>query len=133
MKTLFLGFLFLTASAFADNQAVQMGRYSAVDQETGTVLTQLFLKADGTATFQLTSADFTIPDPGCSGTYTIVEHTLTAAMQCPVQDFNQVNVTIDITNATPDAVNSPAGVVVPVVIDALGTDPTNFVLKKIAD
>lgn len=131
MKSLILAISLFSTLSFAADKAVEAGLYSAVDQDTQTIVCALQINADKTVVFHITSPDFTMPEPGCKGTYTVVENTLTADMKCPLAELSEVQVAIDITPVTPETVRSPNGVVVDVVIDALGTDAYKFILKKV--
>ncbi len=134
---LFIFGLLMTSLAFADqsevigNKTVETGFYTAVDVETGTIQSSLLLRADNTVNFKVSTPDFTMPEPGCEGTYKVVENLLTADMTCPIDFLSEVQVRIDITNVTPESVRSEQGVNVDVIIDALGEDPYQFNLKKI--
>lgn len=128
--------LLMTSLAFAEaapiaNKEVESGSYTAVDLETGTIKSALLLRADHTVNFKVETPDFTMPEPGCEGKYVVQGNLLTADMTCPMDFLSEVQVRIDITNVTPEAVRSAAGVNVDVVIDALGEDPYKFNLKKV--
>ncbi|MFZ3231307.1 MAG: hypothetical protein WA160_13950 [Pseudobdellovibrio sp.] len=131
MKSLLLTITLFSTLSFAANKQVEPGLYSAVDVDTQTIVSSLLMGADGSVVFNITTPDFAMPAPGCTGLYTVVENSLTADMACPLDFLSQVQVGIDITNVTPESVRSNDGVVVDVVIDALGTDSYKFILKKI--
>lgn len=131
MKSIILALTFFSTLAFAANKPVELGLYSAVDVDTKTIISSLELLPNNQVTFKVTTPDFEMPEPGCQGTYTVVENTFTADMKCPLDYLAEVQVIIDITNVTPETVRAPEGVIVDVVIDALGTDSYKFVLKKI--
>ena len=128
MKMIVLSMLFVTQVVLAKD--VEIGAYSAVDVETGTVISTILLRADKTVNYTVSTPDFTMPEPGCEGTYTVVENKLTAELACPLSFLPSVRVEIDITDVTPESVRSESGVVVPVTIDVFGEEPTPFVLKK---
>lgn len=127
---LFLATLLLSTAAFA-SQVVEPGIYSAVDIETKTIVASLDIRADNTVNFKVKTPDFTMPEPGCEGTWSVEGNTLSSDLQCPLDFLSQVSVQIDITNVTPEAVRSAEGVNVAVVIDALGADAFEFNLKKV--
>ena len=52
-------------------------------------------------------------------------------MVCKIEDFEKMDVTIDITSVNPESVRSAVGAMVDVVILALGAEPTKFTLIKI--
>ncbi len=128
MKKIFLSVLFISQFGLAKD--IELGSYTAVDVETGTVVSTILLRADKTVNYTVATPDFSMPEPGCEGTYTIVENKLTAELACPLSFLPNVRVEIDITEVNPESVRSEQGVVVPVVIDAFGTEPTPFILKK---
>lgn len=128
MKKIFLSVLFVCQFGLAKD--IELGSYTAVDVETGTVVSTILLRADNTVNYTVATPDFSMPEPGCEGTYTVVENNLTAELNCPLSFLPNVRVGIDITEVTPESVRSESGVVVPVVIDAFGEEPTPFVLKK---
>ena len=128
MKKIFLSVLFISQLGLAKD--IELGSYTAVDVETGTVVSTILLRADKTVNYTVSTPDFAMPEPGCEGTYTVVENKLTAELTCPLSFLPNVRVEIDITDVTPETVRSESGVVVPVVIDAFGTEPTPFILKK---
>jgi hypothetical protein len=128
---LFLASLLLSVSAFAANKVVETGSYTAVDTETKTIIASLEVRDNKTLNFKVKTPDFTMPEPGCEGTYDVQENMFISDLKCPLDFLSQVHVEIDITNVTPDNVRSPAGVDVDVTIDALGTDSFKFNLKKV--
>jgi hypothetical protein len=132
MKNLFLVGLCLSfGSAFAapSNKTIEAGLYNAVDVETGTINAQLVIHPNGTLNFKVNSPDFEMPEPGCDGTYAVSGNSFTSNLTCPIAILPEVSVNIDITAVTPQTVRSAEGALVPVVIDALGTDATIFRLK----
>lgn len=141
MKSILAAILLVSSVSFAD-EYVEAGTYTADDVETNTIhSTLLFQENSKTVVFTMTTPDFTMPEPGCTGLYNI-EHKTTAAgenrkiivadMTCPLDFLTEAHVEIDITDATPEAVRQPNGVVVDVVIDAVGPDAFQFRLKKVA-
>ncbi len=128
MKKIFLSILFITQFGLAKD--IELGSYTAVDVETGTVLSAILLRADKTVNYTVSTPDFAMPEPGCEGIYTVIENKLTAELACPLSFLPSVRVEIDITDVNPESVRSESGVIVPVVIDVFGTEPTPFVLKK---
>lgn len=128
MKKIFLSVLFISQFGLAKD--IELGSYTAVDVETGTVVSTILLRADKTVNYTVSTPDFAMPEPGCEGTYTVVENKLIAELTCPLSFLPNVRVEIDITAVTPESVRSESGVIVPVIIDAFGTEPTPFILKK---
>lgn len=128
---IFLASLLLSTVAFAAPKVVEPGTYSAVDVETKTIIASLEIRADHTLNFKVAAPDFTMPEPGCEGKWSVEENTFASDLTCPLDFLSQVSVQIDITNITPETVRSPAGVNVEVVIDALGSDAFLFNLKKV--
>lgn len=131
MKKLLFVCLSLSLSVFAANKNVEIGLYNAVDVESGTVNAKLLIRADGTLNFKVQTPDFQMPDPGCEGTYAILDEAFSSNLTCPLDIMPAVSVKIDITTVNPQSVRSADGALVPVVIDALGTEPTMFRLKYI--
>ena len=132
MKKLLLVCLSLSfGSAFAvpSNKSVEAGLYNAIDVETGTISAQLTIKANGTLNFKVNTPDFEMPEPGCDGTYAVSGNSFTSNLTCPIAILPEVSVNIDITAVTPQSVRTAEGALVPVVIDALGSDATLFRLK----
>ena len=137
MKNLLFAGLFLSLtinfiglSAFsAPNKMVEPGLYNAVDVDSGTITAQLVIHANGTLNFKVQTPDFAMPEPGCDGVYTVVGESFKSDLKCPVAILPEVSVNIDVTNVNPQSVRSTNGALVPVVIDALGTDATMFRLK----
>lgn len=128
---LFLASLLLSTVAFAAPKVVEPGTYSAVDVETKTIVATLEIRANQTLNFKVSAPDFTMPEPGCEGIWTVEESTFASDLECPLDFLSQVSVQIDITNVTPESVRSAQGVNVEVVIDALGADAFLFNLKKV--
>ncbi|MBC7464378.1 MAG: hypothetical protein H7256_00155 [Bdellovibrio sp.] len=131
MKLLVLSISLFSSLSFAADHAIEQGLYSAIDVDTQTIVSSLEIGADSSVTFKVNTPDFSMPEPGCKGTYAVAGDVLTADMKCPLDFLSQVQVVIDIKNVTADSVRSPNGVVVQVVIDALGSDAYPFILKKI--
>lgn len=131
MKIFALALLFVSSLSFALNRVVEPGTYQAVDAETGTIKATLIANADLTAMFTVMTPDFEMPAPGCVGTYLVAGDFLKADVKCPKEGLEQIQVTIDIKNVTPESVRTEKGADVDVMIDALGTDPFKFFLRKI--
>ena len=131
MKSLVLAISLFSSLSFAADHVIEQGLYSAVDVDTQSIVSSLEIGANNSVTFKVTTPDFTMPEPGCKGTYAVAGDILTADMKCPLDFLSEVQVVIDITNVTPESVRSPNGVVVQVVIDALGSDAYPFILKKV--
>lgn len=129
MKSLLMSVL-LFVSAQVNAAQVELGNYRAIDSETKTIISTFVLRADGTVNFHVTTPDFTMPEPGCDGTYKVVGNEFSADMTCPTDLLPEVGVIIDITNVTPESLRTENGVEVDVVINALGDEPIKFLLKK---
>jgi hypothetical protein len=72
-----------------------------------------------------------MPAPGCEGVYKVTGDILLADMNCPQPGLEKLQVIIDIKTVTPQSIRSDIGAEVDVTIDALGSDPFKFHLKKI--
>lgn len=129
MKSLLI-YLLLFVSTQVNAAQVELGDYIAVDAETKTIVSTFVLRADGTVNFHVTTPDFTMPEPGCNGTYKVVGSEFASDMTCPTDLLPEVSVIIDITNVTPEGLRTENGVEVDVVINALGDEPIKFLLKK---
>ena len=129
MKSLIIS-LVLAAAVQIQAAQVEMGKYKAIDVDTRTVDATFILRANGTVNFNVTTPDFTMPAPGCDGKYTVVGNEFSADMTCPTDLLPQVSVRIDITNVNSDSIRTEEGAEVAVIIDALGDEPTMFLLKK---
>lgn len=129
MKSLFLALAMFAGSTVFAGQ-VELGKYRAVDVDTKTIIADLELRANGTANLMIKTPDFTMPAPGCEGTYKIQGNQFSANVKCPTDLLPEASVTIDVTNVNPQSVRSPEGARVAVVIDALGDEATTFLLKK---
>ena len=129
MKSLLISLL-LFVSTQVNAAQVELGKYIAVDVETKTIVSTFVLRADGTLNFHVTTPDFTMPEPGCDGTYNVVGNEFASDMTCPTDLLPEVSVIIDITNVTPEGLRTENGVEVDVVINALGDEPIKFLLKK---
>lgn len=124
------GFLILSMSqAFAGH--IESGLYFAQDLEGGEIKAQIQLNEDKTVNFRIATTDYIMPAPGCQGNYIINENLLSATMICPDAGVDPINVVLDITNVTPEAVRSPEGARVDVTIDLISKDPMPFTVKKI--
>ena len=129
MKSLLLSLAVLVStSAFAAQ--VELGKYRAVDSDTKTIVANFELRANGTVNFTVKTPDFTMPAPGCEGTYKVQGNNFLADLKCPTDLLPEASVKIDIGNVTPQNLRSEPGVEVGVVIDALGEEPNKFMLKK---
>ena len=130
-----LSLSFVSLSTFSapaqQNKTIEPGLYTAVDAESGTVNAQLIIRADGTLNFKVATSDFEMPEPGCEGTYAVSGESFTSQLTCPIAILPEVSVQIDITNVNPQSIRSATGALVPVVIDALGSDATMFSLKLV--
>lgn len=129
MNSLILSLL-VAAAVQVQAAQVEMGKYRAIDVDTRTVDATFVLRPDGTVNFNVTTPDFTMPAPGCDGKYTVVGNTFSADMTCPTDLLPEVSVTIDISNVNHDSIRTEEGAEVAVIIDALGDEPTMFLLKK---
>ena len=131
MKLVLIISLLISSFAFAAGKAVEAGTYSAIDVETKKINATLIIRADNTMNFMVVSPDFTMPAPGCEGSYTTEENNFVADLKCPIDFLNEIQVQIDITKVTSENVRSEAGVDVEVILDALGPDAFLFNLHKI--
>lgn len=129
MKSLLLS-LVMAVTFQAQAGSVELGKYSAIDAETKSIRANLNLRANGTVNFKVKTPDFTMPEPGCEGKYTVKGNQFNADMKCPTDLLPEASVQIDITNVNPQSVRTEKGAEVNVVIDALGSDPVKFLLKK---
>lgn len=133
MKVLFLVFSFFATVAFSQeqNKVIEAGLYKALDVDTGTVDCTLQINEDQTVLFDVKTEDFSMPEPGCAGTYKIEGNVLSADMECPIEELSGLNVKIDITNVTPESVRTEQGAPVKVQLDAFGPDMYDFTLRKV--
>jgi hypothetical protein len=129
MKSLLLS-LVLLASTSAFSATAELGKYTAVDKDTKSIVASFELRANGTVNFTVKTPDFTMPAPGCEGTYKVQGNSFLADIKCPTDMLPEASVKIDITNVTPENLRSANGVEVAVVIDALGEEANIFILKK---
>lgn len=126
MKALVLLVLtLLSAQVFA--ATVELGKYLAVPKEFPTVSARLELFADNSATVYI-DAEGTIIN--CTGNFVVEENALNAHANCDHSAAPEINVSIDVTNVTPDGLRSEAGVEVPVKFDLLGDEAVQFILRK---
>ena len=129
MKSLLLS-LVLLASTSAFSATAELGKYRAVDKDTKSIVASFELRANGTVNFKVKTPDFTMPEPGCEGTWKVQGNNFLADLKCPTDMLPEASVKIDITNVTKDNLRSESGVEVGVTIDALGEEPNTFILKK---
>lgn len=130
MKSLFLSLLLVGTAQFAHAASVELGKYAAVDADTKTIQANFELKAGGALTFTVKSADGSMPPTNCTGNYSVAGNTLSANLTCQSNLLPKASVQIDISTVTPQALRSANGAEVNVAIDALGGEPTKFLLKK---
>ena len=131
MKSLFAIITLITSLSFAADKIVEPGIYTATDVETSTIVATLNMRANKTVNLMLAAPDFEMPAEGCDGTYEVTGNIMAAQMICPIEGFEKMDVTIDITPVTPESVRSQNGVVVDVIFGAFGDEPAKFVLRKI--
>ena len=129
MKALFLAIV-LAAATQVQAATVELGKYKAVDSETQSIVATFELKADSTLTFSVKSTDGSLPQTNCTGKYAVKGNEFAADLKCQSALLPTASVKIDITGVTPEKLRSPQGAKVNVKIDALGEDPTEFILKK---
>ncbi len=129
MKLLTIALLLFSSTAFAYD--IEVGTYKAVDAETGTIIATLLTRADKTVNFKVKTPDFEMAEPGCEGTYVVSDNVLVADMKCPMEGMEQIQVKINISKVTAETLRQEPGATVDVSIDALGTDPYKFYLKKL--
>lgn len=126
MKSLiFIASVFVSAQVFA--ATVELGKYLAVPKDFPDVKANLELFVGNEAAVRI-DAEGTIIN--CTGTFVVEENNLNAHALCDHPAAPEINVSIDITNVTPEGLRSEAGVEVPVKFDLLGEDPVQFILKK---
>ncbi len=131
MKSLFAIISLITSLSFAADKVVEPGTYTAVDVDSSTITATLIMRVNKTVNLVIAAPDFEMPAEGCEGTYQVTENLMTAHMVCPIEGFEKMDVTIDITAVTPETVRSQQGVIVDVVFGAFGEQPAKFVLRKI--
>lgn len=125
MKSFLMTVLLIAGSqAFAN---VELGKYRAVDASGSSVRANLHLKAGGAVTLDVVTSFGTV---NCNGRYTVRSPRLTASVTCNSRLISQTNVSIDITNVNARSIRSARGAEVDIVIEALGTNPKKFLLKK---
>lgn len=128
MKSLLLSLL-LVVSTQVNAATAELGKYRAVDADTKTTVATFELKADGTVVFEVKSPDIT-PAIQCSGKYTVKGNIFSSDLNCKSQILPKASVQINISNVNAQSIRSANGAEVDVIIDALGTDPVKFLLKK---
>lgn len=128
MKSILVSLLLVASgTAFAGN--VELGKYKAVDADTGTIQANFELKASGDVDFSVKTTD--LPTPiNCKGKYSVTGNKFSADMKCQSDLLSEVKVDIDVTTVNADTLRSAKGAEVNVVIDALGGESTKFLLKK---
>lgn len=128
MKSILVSLLLVASgSAFAGN--VELGKYKAVDADSGTIQANFELKAGGDVDFSVSTPE--LPKPiGCKGKYNVTGNKFSADMKCQSDLLSEVKVNIDVTTVNADSLRSARGAEVNVVIDALGDEATKFLLKK---
>ena len=129
MKSLLLLSLVLVVAQVKAAQ-VELGQYKAVDAETREIHSDFLLRADGTVNFKIRTPDFTMPEPGCEGTYKVEGHIFTAHLVCPTPILPEATVEIDISNVTSESIRSVKGAEVDVTVDALSEEPVKYILHK---
>jgi hypothetical protein len=127
MKSLLLTLIVaFSTQAFA---AVELGKYIAKDKEEGTTVAKFELRADKSVTFSVSNPS--LPTPiSCTGKWEATDKSFSAALNCDSELLPEAAVTIDISNVTAAGLRSASGVQVGVVIDALGEEAQQFMLKK---
>ena len=136
MKSIVLLSLLLGGFAQAQNvilpaAKMEVGHYTGVDVESGTLNADVTLNADKTLIFKLKSADFEVPEPGCTGIYEEIGNDVISDVTCPLEFLKQTKVRLDITAVTYDSVRAPEGVIIPVFVEAIGEDPILFKMKLV--
>ena len=131
MKSLFAILTLVGSLSFAADKVIEVGTYTAVDVESSTITATLVMRADKTLNLIIAAPDFEMPKEGCEGTYAVKENLMSANLVCPIEGFEKMDVTIDITPVTPESVRSATGAIVDVVFGAFGEEPSKFALKKI--
>ena len=131
MKSLFAILTLVSSLSFSADKVVEPGTYTAVDVDSSTITATLIMRANKTVNLVIAAPDFEMPAEGCEGTYEVTANLMAAHMVCPIEGFEEMDVTIDITPVTPESVRSLEGVVVDVIFGAFGEEPAKFVLRKI--
>lgn len=130
MKSLFAILTLVGSLSFAADKVIEVGTYTAVDVESSTITATLIMRADKTLNLIIAAPDFEMPKEGCEGTYEVKENLMSANLVCPIEGFEKMDVTIDVTPVTPESVRSVAGAIVDVVFGAFGDEPSKFALRK---
>lgn len=131
MKFAIAALVFVGQMAFAATN-IQPGTYEATDVDSGTILATILVRPDQTLNFTVKTPDFTMPEPGCEGKYTInAEQLLSADLVCPIDFLPNVHVDIDLTNVNDQNIATEPGAQVGVVLDIVGPEPIAFYLRKI--
>lgn len=131
MKLMFASILFVGQMAFAATHLTP-GTYQATDVDSGTIIATILVRADQTLNFTVKTPDFTMPEPGCEGKYTInAEHMLSADLVCPIDFLPNVHVDIDLKDVNEENIQTTPGVAVGVVLDIVGPEPIAFYLQKL--
>ncbi len=131
MKSLFTILTLIGSLSFAADKVIETGTYTAVDVESSTITATLVIRGDNSLNLIIAAPDFEMPKEGCEGTYKVTVNMMAAHLVCPIEGFEEMDVTIDVTPVTPESVRSANGAVVDVVFGAFGDEPAKFVLKKI--
>jgi hypothetical protein len=122
--------LSLLVIAGVQANAIELGKYAAVDAETKSIVANFELKAGGALTFSVKTTDGSVPQTNCTGTYSVAGNLFAASLVCQSQLLPKASVKIDISGINAQNLRSANGAPVAVTIDALGSDPTQFLLKK---
>lgn len=134
LSALLITSLSIITAAQAVNMTVEPGYYEAVEIEAdgseGDINTQMEIYEDGTVWFDVQTDKFTMPEPGCTGTWEVTGTQFLASLECPIFLLPYIDVSIDITNVTPETVRSDLGAEVYVQLDIMGKEPRLFRLKK---
>ena len=126
MKSLFsLFILFASTQLFAAN--IELGKYVAVPKDYQAASALLDFKTDGTATATITAENLLV---NCAGSFAVDGNTLSSHVNCDHPQVPEVNMSVDMSNVTPENVRSEEGVEVPAKFDLMGDDPILFILKK---
>lgn len=131
MKKLLFALLFSSVTALAANKEVEPGFYEAIDAEKGEINVQMQINDDNTASVSIVNKSPFKPDIDCSGTWTVEENMFFSALDCDHFLVPYIEVSIDITNVTPETIRSEQGAEVNVLLDILGPDPRLFMLKMV--
>lgn len=127
MKSLFI-VIALAAATQVNAANVELGKYRAIDAETRSIVVDFELKANGTVAFHAATPQIKV---SCKGRYSVNGNNFATALKCNSFLLPVVSVEINVTNVNPQSLRSRPGAEVNVIIDALGEDAVQYLLKKV--